>query len=132
MSEVIRNLLKFQMVRYGIVGTIGAVIDFGLLNLLVLYLDWNVYLAATVGFTAAASSNYVLNLNWTFRDSPSKHRLVQYGQFILVALLGLMINNGTMYILIENFGWWFNFAKLSAVLVVFVWNYLANRYWTFR
>ena len=132
MSEVIRNLLKFQMVRYGIVGTIGAVIDFGLLNLLVLYLDWNVYLAATVGFTAAASSNYVLNLKWTFRDSPSKHRLVQYGQFILVALLGLMINNGTMYILIENFGWWFNFAKLSAVLVVFVWNYLANRYWTFR
>jgi len=132
MSEAIRHLLKFQMVRYGIVGTIGAVIDFGLLNLLVLYLDWNVYLAATVGFTVAASSNYVLNLKWTFRDSPSKHRLVQYGQFILVALLGLMINNGTMYILIENFDWWFNFAKLTAVLIVFIWNYLANRYWTFR
>jgi len=37
-----------------------------------------------------------------------------------------------MYLLIEYFGFWFNWAKLGAIIVVLFWNFFANKFWTFR
>lgn len=126
--------LFFQFVRFSLVGLSGTLIDVGLLNLLHEGLGVFVYTAATIAFTAAVINNFLLNKYWTFRHRAGyKSRgSVQFFQFIFVSLVGLLINLGIMYLLIEFLDLWFNWAKAAAIIVVLFWNFVANKLWTFR
>ena len=115
-------ILKYkEFIKFGIVGASGTIIDFGLLNLLVFF-QINVYLAATISFLAAASNNFYFNKTWTFRFKGKKALRQQYLQFLLVSVIGLLINVSIMYVLIEYFNFWYNYAKFAAILVVLWWN----------
>jgi len=60
-SKEITRFLKFS-----VVGTLGAVIDFGGLNLLILTFGFSKILANTCSFTVAVISNFIWNRLWTF------------------------------------------------------------------
>jgi len=60
-SKEITRFLKFC-----VVGTLGALIDFGGLNLLILTFGFSKILANTCSFTAAVISNFIWNRLWTF------------------------------------------------------------------
>ncbi|MDZ7798481.1 MAG: GtrA family protein [Patescibacteria group bacterium] len=123
-----------QLIKFGIVGFIGTAIDVGFLNLLHQVFEVMVYLAATISFILAVINNFVLNKYWTFKDKKAylAKSHVQFFQFIFVSVIGLLINLGLMYLLIEYFGFWYNWAKLGAIIVVLFWNFFANKFWTFR
>ena len=136
----LRNVLEkkkqliFQFIKFGIVGVIGTLIDIGILNYLHQHFGISVYLAATVAFVVAVINNFLFNKYWTFKNEAgyqSKSH-VQFIQFIFISIVGLLINLGIMYLLIEYFDFWFNWAKLAAIIVVLFWNFIANKLWTFR
>jgi putative flippase GtrA len=120
------------------VGTLGAVVDFAVLNILILGFGWSKLGANTVSFTAAVLSNFTWNRLWTFPESRQRHVASQLGQFVLVNLVGLAINQVVFlsldhYIFTPYFGpLGYNFAKASAIGVVLFWNFVVNRLWTFR
>jgi dolichyl-phosphate beta-glucosyltransferase len=117
-----------KLARFAVVGAIGTTLDYLVLNFLHLALGLGLYWALTLGFTAGALNNYLLNSLWSFRQPLSWTKL---GQFLTVALVGLGFNNGIVFLLGEYLSIHYNVAKLVAIFVVFFWNYLANRYWTF-
>jgi len=123
-----------QLIKFGLVGLAGTIIDVGVLNLLHQVFAVMVYLAATISFTLAVINNFLLNKYWTFKDKEAYRTKshIQFFQFIFVSVIGLLINLGLMYLLIEYFGFWFNWAKLGAIIVVLFWNFFANKFWTFR
>jgi putative flippase GtrA len=51
---------------------------------------------------------------------------------MLSSLIGLIINVSIMYFLIEGFDWYYNFAKLVAILVALIWNYGSAKTLIFR
>ncbi|MEM7348214.1 MAG: GtrA family protein, partial [Chloroflexota bacterium] len=141
-----------RFIKFSVVGAIGAVIDFGLLNLL-LYLfdnvlgwhilanysiDGNLLVANTLSVGAAILSNFTWNRLWTYPESRSRKKRTQLPQFMLVNLIGLLINTvivvGLDFALIEYLDdpWRPNLAKLIAIGVVLIWNFGANRLWTYR
>jgi len=123
----------YQFIQFGIVGTIGAIVDLGLLNLLVAVGKLDVYISAIISFTAAVISNFILNKIWTFKGvKTSKSSLYQFFQFMVVSMIGLGINLVVMFIFIEWAGLWYNWAKIIAILVVYIWNYIINKMWTFK
>jgi len=128
--ENFRELERF--VKFAIVGTIGAGVDFGTLSALVELLHVNVYAANTVSFTAAVINNFVLNSTWTFGDQPNKQPARQLVQFFIVSIIGYLINQALLYAFIEFAGLWYLLAKAIATIVVLFWNFGANRLWTFR
>lgn len=125
-----RELERF--IKFAIVGTIGAGVDFGTLTALVELFHVNVYLANTVSFTAAVINNFILNSTWTFGDQPNKKPARQLVQFFIVSIIGYMINQTLLYAFIEFAGLWYLLAKAIATIVVLFWNFTANRLWTFR
>jgi len=119
-------LLRF--LKFGIVGFSGMVIDFSITWLFKEKLKIHRYIASSTGFIVAATSNYFLNRIWTFESSDPRI-LMQYGSFVFISVIGLGINNLFLYLFEKKLQ--FYIAKLFAIGVTMIWNFLANNYITF-
>lgn len=131
MSNELKKFLKF-----GLVGLSNTAIDLASFNLF-LFWQFDRYLAVSLSFLIAATNSYLINHSWTFKDSGQVKNWRQYSQFLLVSSLGLIINNGVLFI----FGimpWHTselardNLAKLVAIIIVVGWNYSMSRWVIFR
>jgi putative flippase GtrA len=125
-----------QFLKFAVVGTIGAGVDFGILTTLVELFHVNLYAANTVSFTVAVLSNYLWNSFWTFGDQPKQHGR-QLVQFFAVSIIGWCINQGILFFFYDIVGlhvlrFGYLAAKALATIVVLFWNFVANKLWTFR
>ena len=138
-----------RFLKFAMVGVVGAVVDFGTFNLITqLTLIPAVY-ATMISFTAAVISNFMWNRYWTYPDSRSKSIAGQVVQFIMVSLIGLAIRTPLFAFLEHNLvslaaqmlprnfllkptfvG--HNVSLAIAVVVVMMWNFFANRFWTYN
>lgn len=125
-----------KFVKFGIVGASGMVVHFGVLYLFKELVGLNPFVANTLGFITAATTNYILNRIWTF-ESKEKQVAVEYLKFILVSVIGLGVNNGTLWLggklLPEwNADWRFYILWVVAVGVTTLWNFFGNLIFTFK
>jgi putative flippase GtrA len=93
-------------------------------------------------------NNFFLNRAWTFKGSVARTLPVQLGQFALVSVIGLIIRTPIFAVLEKVYnslatrllpGFFLsptvvghNLALASAIIIVLIWNFIANRYWTFK
>lgn len=145
-----------RFLRFSVVGTIGAVVDFGTFNLLHTVPAVSSVSASIFSFLAAVTSNFLWNRFWTYPDSRSKPTRLQVSQFAIVSAVGLLIRTPLFAWLegpairaaadilgaaaragvslpfpIPSATVGRNLALAAAVGVVLIWNFLANRYWTY-
>jgi putative flippase GtrA len=118
-----------RVFKFGIVGLLGMVVDFGITFLLKEKVRINRYVANALGFSCAVLSNFTLNRAWTF-GSHAANVEGQLLRFLLVSLVGLGLNTLIIFLLTRR-GLNFYLGKALAILIVFVWNYSANAYFTF-
>jgi len=131
---------RSELTRFGkfaTVGVIGTVVDFTVLNVLILFFDFGKFWANTCSFTAAVVSNFIWNRLWTFPESRERNLVPQLVQFALVSLGGYVINQ-VIFLGLDSlyFHAWgtlgYNVSKAIAILVVLFWNFAINRVWTYR
>jgi putative flippase GtrA len=141
---------RARFLKFATVGAIGALVDFATFNLFSALLGVHPVLSSVFSFTIAMLSNFTWNRYWTYPDSRSKplaRQLVEYG---VVNLVGLLIRtplfaaiNGLLISLFERVPFLpigiftpiflgHNLALGTAILVVMLWNYFVNRYWTYN
>ncbi len=120
-------------------GFIGLLVDFGITWLLKEQIRVNKYIANGTGFLVAASVNYLLNRIWTF-SSTNPNIAGEYTLFLLISTVGLAINSGILYLLVEKVNISklengskskFYLSKLIAIGVVTIWNFMMNYFITF-
>ncbi|GAB4543961.1 MAG: hypothetical protein Kow0063_37560 [Anaerolineae bacterium] len=127
-----------RFIKFAIVGAVGAVIDFAVLNLMHGLFGWPLLWANTLSVSIAILSNFTWNRLWTYPESRSRRKREQLPQFALINLIGLGINNLIVVGLTAIFTnfipgpWDYNLAKAIAIGVVLFWNFGANRLWTYR
>ncbi|MDE3087960.1 MAG: GtrA family protein [Chloroflexota bacterium] len=140
LSFVSNNQSEFaRFMKFAAVGTIGAAVDFGVLNLLVLVFGVPKGYANLVSVACAIFSNFIWNRVWTFPESRDHPLHISFGKFALVNVFGLAINQ---FIFVTTDALFFepafphpldyNLAKASAIVVVLFWNFFVNRRWTYR
>jgi len=127
-----------HFIKFGMVGTLGAVIDFAVLNFFILVVGWPKVWANTISFSAAVLSNFTWNRLWNFPESRQRPIATQLPQFALVNVIGLGINQ-VVFLSLDHFVFTpmfgllgYNLAKAVAILVVLFWNYGINRIWTYK
>ena len=67
--------LRTQLVRFVLTGGLSAVVDFGLLVLL-MHLGLGHTPAKALSFVAGTTTAYLINRRWTFRAEPSRRRFL--------------------------------------------------------
>ena len=140
-----------RFIKFFIVGGFGAVVDFTVLNVLVLifrqpitypnvFADPKFY-ANIVSVSCAIISNFTWNRLWTFPESREHAVHHQFLKFASVNLIGLAINQ-VVFLAAAHFIFdpllpthptiSLNFSKACAIGVVLFWNFGMNRLWTYR
>jgi putative flippase GtrA len=151
MAVLINNAReRSRFLRFAFVGLLGAVVDFGVSNLLIKLFNTRLVIAGTISFIAAILSNFIWNRYWTYPDSRSKPLPRQLVQFAVISVLGLAIRIPILYFieplmeaqaislnlqippLLDAKTLADNFTLAVAVIIVMFWNFFANRYWTYN
>ncbi|MCS7261374.1 MAG: GtrA family protein, partial [Anaerolineae bacterium] len=131
-----KELIRF--VKFATVGSIGAVVDFSVLNVAYKVAGLPLIVSNTLSVSLAVLSNFTWNRLWTFPESRARPIRSQLPQFALVNLVGLAINNLIVVGLHALFDpyipdpWNYNLAKAIAIVIVLFWNFGVNRVWTYR
>lgn len=117
-----------QFAFFSVVGAVGTTAHFAVLVILVQFMAAGPVAASMAGFAAGALVNYGLNYHVTFKSKTS-HKTALL-KFFTVALAGLCLNTLVMAMAIE----WLHYlvSQALATALVLLWNFLCNRYWTFR
>lgn len=116
-----QNVIQ-KFVGYFMTGGLAAVVDaggFGLLH----HQGVEVLPAAIISFCAAAVVNYQLSSRYVFKHTPTKK---QFYKFFFVALIGLAVNVGITYWLVQNTTLMPVLAKIIAIGIAFFVNFLLN------
>jgi putative flippase GtrA len=129
--EAISSEFVVKFIRYALVGLTGLTIDFSITYLFKEYIKVSKYIANSIGFSTAVVINYLLNRYWTF-EAGNEDVFIQFGTFLAVSLIGLLINNFIIFFLNEKLKINFYISKLIAIGVVVFWNFFVNYYYTFR
>lgn len=124
------DVLIFKLIKFCVVGFSGVFVDFGTTWLFKEKAGFNKYVANSIGFVVAATSNYFLNRTWTFH-SQNPRIITEYVSFFGIAVVGLLMNNILIFVLTEKFKLNFYLSKLFAIALVTVWNFFMNYLLTF-
>jgi putative flippase GtrA len=115
------------------VGVVNTLIDFGVLNALLLLTEETGGMALlacnAVAFLCANLNSYFANRTWTFAG-PEAASLNEFGVFLGIAFLGLLINSLVLWLLTSGLPsslGYINLAKIGATGVSMVWNFCGYR-----
>lgn len=88
-----------QFLRFGTVGALGFLVDWGTVSLL--RQPIGLVAATLAAYFVAATGNWCLNRFWTFRLSAAEnqHMVLQWLRFLLANGFGFLLNRGMVFLL---------------------------------
>jgi putative flippase GtrA len=134
----------FQIAKFGCVGAANFAVDIGILNLLiflsgsaagVIYIVFKV-----ISFTFAVTNSFIWNKIWTFKKVDNKETGKEFGQFIMVSVIGLVLNAAVAGFLVIVVGpkggisvkTWASLSAAVASFCVMAWNFIGYKFWVFK
>lgn len=135
------GLLLRQLVKFGLVGGVGFVVDFGLYNLLIFTVlapesvPLGALVAKVVSTLVAITTNWIGNRLWTFRRHRRHDSGREAAEFFAVSLAGLVV--GVLPLLVTHYliGWTSpivdNLANLVGLALGSVFRFALYRWWVF-
>ncbi len=117
------------MVRFGIVGASGVLVNLGLLALFVELLGWHYAFASVLAIEASILTNYALNHIWTWRGGDNG--LHTFLNFQLVSLVGMAIQWVVLTLGAGILDVHYLLAALAGIGLATIWNFAANHWFTF-
>lgn len=118
-----------QFRRFLIVGGLCTALQYAVLITLVRMLGVAPVLASTVGYVLSALANYDVNYRFTFRSRVAY--LGGLARFAFVTLSGLALNAFVMAAGMRLMALHYVLSQVLATGAVLLWNFYANRRWTF-
>jgi putative flippase GtrA len=138
---------RIRFLKFAAVGAIGTVVDFAVYNFLNLVAGLAPVFSQAISFAVAVVNNFLWNRHWTYPESRGKAVHHQMAQFGLINVVGLLIRTpiiawmeSPLGVLAARLGVGaeaaivvgHNAALAIAIGIVMLWNYFANRYWTYN
>ena len=126
--KLLRKLPLGEILKFAVAGGVNTLVHLGVYFLLIAFAVPPVP-ASVPAFVTAVVVSYWLNRNWVFLSHGS--HLHQFTKFVAVALSGLGINIGLMYLTVEAYGLDHRLGLALTVLCLAAWSYSVNKLWTF-
>ncbi|MFD9865172.1 GtrA family protein [Streptomyces alboflavus] len=128
--------LAREVAKFGAVGAVGTLVNFAVFNLVRHLTDLQVVRASVIATVVAIAFNYVGFRYFTYRDRDKSGRTKELTLFLLFSAVGLVIENGVLYVATYGFDWdsrlqsnVFKFVGMGIATLFRFWSY---RTWVFR
>ncbi|MDN0068397.1 GtrA family protein [Collinsella ihumii] len=119
--------LLAQIMKFGVVGVIATVIDFGVMIFLTEVFGINPVASATLSFTVSVIFNYLASMRYVFSHREGMSRQREFVIFIVLSVIGLVINDALMWVGTEMTPVDYRIVKVLATAVVMVWNFVSRK-----
>ncbi|NDV69482.1 GtrA family protein [Dysgonomonas sp. 25] len=148
---LLRRKAVRELIKYGIVGGIGLVVDMGAYFLLVKQFEvhypissfvielfgadksprmMDILISSIIGQSLGVINNFILNSIFTFKVTDKKIR--RFFSFAGIAAIGMVISSFLLTIFIEGLGLSEMLAKGLAIIIVAMIQFLINKHVTFK
>jgi dolichol-phosphate mannosyltransferase len=119
-----------QLVRFGLVGGLGFIVNLVVYTLFVHGAGVDYRLASVLAWIVAVANNFVWNRHWTFdaREGVAHHQAMR---FLLVSLVTEAISLALLTVLVEAGGLSKVLAQAIAVAAATPFSFLGNKLWSF-
>ena len=118
-----------RFIKFGMVGVINTLVNwiiFFILNALGMYY----ILANIIAYILGTVNSYLWNTLWVFKykDKASTETTIK---FIILNLIGLGLNTGILYVLVDlcNLNKFIGLVTKTAIVMII--NYIVNKLWVF-
>lgn len=118
--------LVVQILRFGVVGVLAFIVDYGILYLLTEHVHLYYLLSSIISFLISLVVNYILSIKWVF-DVQKKQTVKDVVIFAILSTIGLLINSLVMYLSVELFSIYYMIGKIIATFIVMVWNFITRK-----
>lgn len=122
-----QSKLLGQFLRYGVVGGIAFIVDYGTLYALTEFAGLHHLLSAVLAFTAGLLVNYTLSILWVFRGERSWKPAAEFTAFTIIGLIGAGLNELIIWLGTDVAGLHYLLSKLISTALVFFWNFFARK-----
>ena len=134
-SSGLQRLVR-EVAKFGAVGGAGILVNLGVFNLVRHVTELPVVRASVIATVVAIVFNYLGFRYWTYRDRDKNGRTKELTLFLLFSAVGLVIENGLLYLATYGFGWdsplqsnVFKFVGIGVATLFRFWSY---RSWVFK
>lgn len=119
--------LFLQLIKFGIVGGISTLLDYGLMLLFAEVFDIFYLLSSTLSYTISLVFNYIASMRYVFRGREDMNKLKEFLIFTVLCLMGLGINQLVLWLIVEYAGIDYRISKIGATGVVMIWNFVTRK-----
>ncbi len=116
-----------QIMKFGVVGVIAFLIDYGVLFVLTEFVHIHYLLSAMIAFTVSVIFNYIASMRFVFSGRQDLSKRKEFLIFIVLSVIGLGINELFMWILVERVHLFYMISKIFVTAIVMVWNFVTRK-----
>jgi putative flippase GtrA len=120
---------RLQFPTFVVVGALATAVQYAILIGLTEGLRIRPVWASSYGYAISALLNYYLNYRITFGSAKTHRRALAC--FFAISIIGLFLNYAVVWALSDRASLPYLVAQVVATALVTVWNFSANKKWTF-
>jgi len=121
----------FQFIKYFFASGIALFIDVSVLFILTEYFKLYYILSATISFLLGILITYILSKFYIFNKTKINNRINEFAVFLIIGVIGLILNNIFLYILTEYCKIYYMLSKFFVIIITYLWNYFARKKFIF-
>lgn len=121
-----KNLIA-QFMKFGIVGVIAFVIDYGFMVLLTEVFGVPYLISTTVSFIISVIFNYFASMRFVFKRKDDMSRRREFIIFVVLSVIGLVINDVFMWLMVDFLFIDYRISKIVVTFIVAVWNFVTRK-----
>ena len=121
-----------KIAKYFFVGAIAALTDISLFYIFTRLLGYNYLIVAFFSFTIATFVNYILSIMYVFKSEIKFSKKKEISLIYIISGIALLINQISLYILIDLITVEMTLSKIIATIITFFWNYFIRKNYIFK
>lgn len=83
--------------------------------------------SSAISFTISVIVNYLLSMKFVFKRKDDIGRKTEFIVFVLLSIMGLLINQFIMWISVDKLNIFYMISKIFATFIVMVWNFISRK-----
>lgn len=127
-NSMLPRLVSQPIVRFLCIGTMNALLDYAVLNILYKIFDISLVWSVFWGFIAGGVIGYFLHARYTFIDSAYGKHAMKLPQYFAICIVNLGVTEILIHTLVQDIGLYYNAAKFAALCLTALISYLVSRY----
>ena len=121
-----------QFLKFGVVGIVAFIVDYGILMLLSQGLGWDPVLSSVISFVVSVVADSLSNIHGVCERRDDLARRREITMFVVLSAIGLVINSACIWVGTGIFGSGalsVSVTKVVATIIVSAWNFVSRKHW---